>query len=747
MMKHRFYIILLCLLSLSFYCFPLNAQSGTSLQDEQIKSKRPKVGLVLSGGGAKGFAYIGLFRVLEEVGLTVDYVGGTSIGSIMAGFYALGYSADEIENIVRTQNWDKVLRDEIDRKYVAYEEKSLWEKSIVSLPLKKRKIGINSSLYYGQQVNLLLNKYFSPGWSITDFNKLPTPFLCIGTDLFTGESVVLNKGYLAMAVRSSMSIPGYFSPTFFQGRYLVDGGVVNNYPAREVQQMGAQFIIGGDVQSGLKSNIDELTTVTGVINQIVSFNRTVANQEAFKLIDLNIKYPVREGMMDFMKYDSIIAEGERVARLHYPQLKALADSLNSLEFKPLRKLDTKPLECIQIDQVKYDGNVKMSSIYLDNYFEEFEGESVSFQEIEEKITFVYGTGFFKYVFYELEPADNGHANLIVKVKESAPGYVSAAIHYDVDYSGSILLGGVFRNILGNRSKLFTEVILGPNPRFKVFYTVSNGSKPSFGVELDMYNFEFKLYQYNRRSNLINFSTINLSVFLTQSRGNVMNWRLGLQGEYFRLKEQFQVAADTIGGSFNPYANAFISMDADTRDTPYFSKHGFLLSAKALYVVPLSNSLADELFTNSLVFYTNYEQNIYLSQKMTLKTGLYAGGTLRQDAPPLQHWFGVGGLNEINYIGNLVPFSGLNFVQRVGNYVGIARLKLQYNIFEKFYFTLRTDVGNNEVDVDEAFDVQNLMAGYGGTISYNSFIGPVELSLLGSNLNAGLMVFFNLGFAF
>ena len=232
--KVIFLIIGTLLLSSSFL-FSANAPP--------VKKERPKVGLVMSGGGAKGFAYIGMLRVMQEVGLRVDYIGGTSIGSIVAGLYAIGYSPDEIERMVRKQDWDALLIDEIPRKYIAYEEKEFLENSIISLPLKKRKIGLKQSMYEGQQVNLLLNRFFSPAWNTTDFSKFQTPFLCVGTNLYNGDAVVLKDGYLPMAIRASMSIPGYFSPAYYNGYYLVDGGIVDNYPAVLLKNEGAQLII------------------------------------------------------------------------------------------------------------------------------------------------------------------------------------------------------------------------------------------------------------------------------------------------------------------------------------------------------------------------------------------------------------------------------------------------------------------------------------------------------------------------
>lgn len=231
--------------------FSAEIRAGSPRDTAAHPGKRPSVGLVLSGGGAKGFAYIGLLRVIREAGLPIDYIGGSSIGSIIGGLYALGYDPDTIAKVIRSVDWDKLLKDVMDRRYVSFEEKEYSENNIIKLPIKNKKVGLGSSMYQGQEINLLLNYFFSPAYKTTDFHKLPVPFLCIGTDLFTGDAITLDKGYLAMAIRASMSIPGYFSPTDYMGYYLVDGGVVNNYPVKEVKDMGARIILGGDVQSGL----------------------------------------------------------------------------------------------------------------------------------------------------------------------------------------------------------------------------------------------------------------------------------------------------------------------------------------------------------------------------------------------------------------------------------------------------------------------------------------------------------------
>ena len=318
----------------------------------------------MSGGGAKGFAYIGLIKVMHEAGLEVDYVAGSSIGSIIAGFYALGYNPDTMIRVIREQNWDNLLTDKIDRKYIAYEEKEYGETYIMSLPINKKGVNIKSALYEGQEVNMLLNRFYSPAYKIKDFSQLQTPFFCIGTDLITGNAVVLDKGYLPLAIRSSMSIPGYFTPTLYDNKYLVDGGVVDNYPVAIAIQKGAQFIIGGDVQSGLYTNIDEMYTIPLVLGQLIGFHRVKANEIGYKLTNLYVPFKMPYGMMEFNSYDSIIAFGERVAREHYPEIKKLADSLNAIEYKPIKDYTARPLDSIYISKVIVEGNKRVPHLTL-----------------------------------------------------------------------------------------------------------------------------------------------------------------------------------------------------------------------------------------------------------------------------------------------------------------------------------------------------------------------------------------------
>lgn len=734
------------LLFLSF-CLPATFLTA-QIEPQKPQPVRPAVGLVLSGGGAKGFAYVGLLRVIQEAGLPIDYIGGSSIGSIMGGLYALGYHPDTIEKMIHCQRWSDLIQDVTDRKYIAYEEKGIWENTIMSLPLKNKRLQIGS-VYPGQEINLLLNRFFSPAFKINDFSKLPTPFLCMGTNLFTGDPVILNKGYLPSAIRSSMSIPGLFTPVNYRGNYLVDGGVVNNYPVKEVKDMGAKIIIGGDVQSPLFSTREQLSSLTNIMNQIMAFARLRANKLGDSLTDVKVQFNMPYSILDFSKYDSIIALGDRTARLHFREIKHLADSLNSIEYRPMKKFNTLPLTSVFVDSLIIRGNEKISGNYFMSIFGKYMHTEVSLFELDKDIRLTYGSGYFDQVHYEIE-SDDGKTCLVINVTEGGPGELSAGVHYNSDYGIILTLGGTFRNVLGHNSKLFTDVNIATDPRVKATYFLGLGGQASLGAQAQFYLFKISVYDKDIRFNKLNLTNYKGSLFFNYNFRNTMNLKTGFEYEYFRFKQDIIIdTSTTYLERFQGYGNVFVSLNADTRDRPYYATRGIRAALRGEYVVPLTDNFWNQhLFSNAAILSFRYDQAISLSKRIVLQPGVFAGAVLNKSGtPPIQHMFGLGGLTTDNYIESYVPFTGLHFIQGFGYYSLVGRMKLQCNIYQKLYLNLRADIGGSESEPAELFASRNFLAGYGVTASYNSFIGPLEFSVMSSNINPGLMVFLNIGFWF
>lgn len=301
--RRKYTIISLLLLAALF-----SVNSGKA----QEKLIRPKIGLTLSGGGAKGLAHIGILQAIDSAGLKIDYITGTSMGSIMGAMYAVGYSGDSIEKLSRPLDWNLLFSTAPQLDAIGIEEKNEYEKYALEVPFVDGKFKIGQGIIEGQELWLKMSEVFEPVYNITDFSKFSIPFKCMGTDLETGNAVEMDHGNIVTAIRASMAIPSVFTPVKYDDKLLVDGGVVNNFPVLDVKKMGAEYIIGVNVGSGLlKAN--ELHSALDILLQI-GFFKDAAGFEAHKsqcnlLITPDIK---NYSAGSFGAADSILATG-RVA--------------------------------------------------------------------------------------------------------------------------------------------------------------------------------------------------------------------------------------------------------------------------------------------------------------------------------------------------------------------------------------------------------------------------------------------------
>src|SRR5690606_36354315 len=271
-----------------FACLIIVILSGClCFQPVSAQNKRPKVGVVLSGGGAKGYAHIGALKIIEEAGIKIDYIGGTSMGAIVGGLYASDYSADELEKIMYSLDLNSLIMNEKSRSELPFFDKSYREKYILELPFDNFKLGFPNALSSGQGTADELSYLFRHVHDIEDFNQLPIPFVCVATKLSNGESVVFHSGYLPQVVMASGAYPTLLQPVSIDGEMYIDGGVRNNYPVQEVKDLGADIIIGVDLQEGLLDE-ENLNSAAKVIEQIISYNIAEKSAEQSQLVDLTI---------------------------------------------------------------------------------------------------------------------------------------------------------------------------------------------------------------------------------------------------------------------------------------------------------------------------------------------------------------------------------------------------------------------------------------------------------------------------
>ena len=233
------------------------------------QEKRKKVGVVLSGGGAKGMAHIGALKVIEDAGIPIDYIVGTSMGAIIGGLYSIGYTPQQLDSMVRKQNWQFLLSDHIERREMNLMEREAEETYVISVPFSKNAIKeVTGGLIKGHNIDNLFSELTLGYHDSISFDSLPIPFACVSENLVLGEEYVFREGILSTAMRASMAIPGVFTPVRLNDMVLIDGGVVNNYPVDVARQMGADVIIGVDVQSELRPG-EELNNTGTILAQLV----------------------------------------------------------------------------------------------------------------------------------------------------------------------------------------------------------------------------------------------------------------------------------------------------------------------------------------------------------------------------------------------------------------------------------------------------------------------------------------------
>jgi len=353
-----------------------------------------KVGLVLSGGGAKGLAHIGALKVIEEAGVRIDYIGGTSMGAIVGALYASGYKANELDSIFRSVDFDKFIQDQLPRDAKTFYERDDAEKYAISLPFDKFKIGLPKGLSKGQNFYNQFSRYTAHVNDINDFSKLPIPFFCMSTNIETGKQVLLDKGYLPEAVAASGALPSIFSPIELDGILMTDGGVSNNFPVKEIKNKGAEIVIGIDVQDSLMPG-DQLNSVDNILLQISNFRTNRAMKDKVPETDVYIRPPIMEfSVMSFDQADKIITSGEKAAFSNFEKLKEIARRQIHKGTASILKPKSPNAETLLISSLGITGNKRYTRAYIRGKLKLKLPRVTTYKELNEGINNLSATGNF-----------------------------------------------------------------------------------------------------------------------------------------------------------------------------------------------------------------------------------------------------------------------------------------------------------------------------------------------------------------
>ncbi|MCF6360842.1 MAG: patatin-like phospholipase family protein [Cyclobacteriaceae bacterium] len=750
----------------------------------QTKAQRPKVGLVLSGGGAKGMAHIGVIKAMEEAGLYPDYITGTSMGSIIGALYAIGYSADEIKELSLAIKWEDVLTNDIPLDKVAFEEKSFYGRYFIELPIQNKKIGLPQGLIEGQELTMLLNKITRPAHGITDFHKLPIPFECIAADIETGKAVVLKSGSLALAMRASMSIPTFFTPTTIDSTLYVDGGLIRNFPVQEAIDMGADIIIGVFVSSDLAKK-EDLTNMVSILAQSAFVFSAHDSNEQTKLVDIYIE-PDLTGYSTASFWDgaAIIKKGEEAGEKFAAVFKQLADSLD--KFGPVRVPKKLPVNNdYSFKTISIKGNEKVPDELIIGKLRIAENTPINIDELEKRINLLYGTLYFSKVLYSIDEV-NSELNIIVK--EAPKNSIKVAAHYDSDNKAGINLNLTSRNFLLPSSRFIMEYDLAQNPRVDINYFKYLGKKQNMAVVLNAAWLKYDLPSYwsenkeeknqsdNELSSLFQDNSINLSVALQGTyRSNVT---FGAKLEYLNHS-----ISPIVSDSINSIGIKFVLDKLSTKDwgtqvylrsntlnKPFFATKGIRTDLRAGYLFDRNflfkikgNDFKDvdnptgEIEASTTPEYLlygtfNLQVAVPIFKKITFLYGLslrLSNGTTNLEDFPFRTF--IGGerpVGTVVYRYEATPAKRFDILN-----VATATAALQWEFHKDIYLTVKADYLESQYPmkwIDKSMLIENIGAfprrlGFSGKLSYDSMIGPISIGIGKDQYLSGVHGFFGFGY--
>ncbi len=708
------------------------------------QTHKPKIGLALSGGGAKGLAHIGVIKVLEENGIRPDFIAGTSMGSIVGAFYASGYNADQMIDISKKLDWDKLINDDLSRKILSINEKFDDERYILEFPIKKDngklKILLPGGLHYGYNIYNELSKLLFPVYNRKNFSNLNIPFVCVASDIEHGKPKVLKQGDLAKSLRASMAIPTVFTPVEINDTLLVDGGLLDNFPVMILKKMGADYIIGIDVQDTLYSK-KELSSVINILDQSSKFLRAPNYEKARKNVDLYFKPEVQQyGVLDFDKVDSIIKIGENCAKQNINKIKQFIVEKNiKTNFDTTSRLPK--IKQVEIDTIELSGLKRVPKSAVFGWLKIKKGDKLTADDLSKAITRLYGTLYFKQIFYNLEPLSNNKVALKITFEEKYSRSIRLGLNYNSELGVGLLLSYSAKNLIFNGDKYSTDIKIGSEPYFKNTVQIDKGWMPGIGFDFDIVTKRLSYYSFNEKP----VFTLGMANLMARLYTQVNLFRIahlggGVEFEGVRLERETATIEDF--DYKKKYLSLYAFLKADYLDKLYFPKSG-------LYFNGLIKIINQEQ-TNSWFFFKSefkYVTPLFID-KLTLIPQAYTG-TFVGDDLPIEYSFYTGGLNTQNFKG-LFPFVGLQYNEILSESMAVLRADIRYNLFKNNYITFMANAGSfgkTYQDIIENKTNVLLQTGFGLKYSVKTIIGPVELAIYESDLHHKLGVYLNIGFVF
>lgn len=756
------------------------------LRMDKIREKRPTVALVLSGGGAKGTAHVPVIRYIEELGIPVDLVVGTSMGGLIGGLYSLGYSVDEMDTLVRNMDWNWALSDKLSREYITYTDMKYKEKYLLSIPfyyerdyfkmkladehrfdhVKKHEIlhigadneegadflkdnllgSLPSGYIYGQNVSNLISSLTIGYQDSIDFQTLPIPYVCVATDMVSGKAKVWHSGRMKDAMRSTMSIPGVFAPVKTEGMVLVDGGMRDNFPTALAKEMGADIVIGVDLAQSRRTYMN-VNNIADIVVQGIDMLGREAYEKNIQIPDVTIKpYLPEYNAMSFTAeaVDSIMARGWQAAQAQDSLLREIAARTQE-EYVSVRKSKAFDFhsDSLVIADVDITGVLPKEKEMLKSRLQLKFGQKISRQDLEHIVAQIYGTHAYDYVTYELL-GESEPFRLVLNCKKGPVHQLGMGVRADTEEIVSVLLNlGLNAHRLQGHKLDFVGKI-SANPYLQLIWAYDTPRIPTINASVSARWTDMNLFNF--RDNSLSFSFFNTrqEVYLSNIEWKWLDIKGGLRNDFFNVRN---LKSSQIMGDYNMdlVKNDFVSLFADARtdtfDDGYFPKKG--VNAGASYSWTFAG------FPNKVKPFHIVQADAKVVVPIGKVFAFIPSFNLRflfGEYVPVPYFNTVGGSLAGRYVDQQIPFIGITNLSAMNNILTVFRTDFRVKIMKNNYITA---IFNYARDCDRFVNYTKGLGYFGAGVeyAYDTIFGPLKANLHWSNLTGSVGLYLSAGYNF
>lgn len=780
---------------------PPSSTFGLSQEDEksvkemrykmaQIKKRRPTVALVLSGGGAKGAATVGALKFLEQYEIPIDMVVGTSIGGLVGGMYALGYSPEYLDSLFKTMDWQMALSDKVDDSFIPYSRRRYREKFLLSFPFfyreedykdflegdlpfaggksRRLKLGadesnprsvsdvINGNLLgslpsgfvFGQNVNHIISSRTVGYSDSTNFFSLPIPYACVATDLPTSKAKIWHSGSMNLAMRSTMSIPGLFAPVRTEGMVLVDGGMRNNFPVNIAKELGADIVIGIDLATGNTLSAKDIKNLGDILISGMELFANDAYEKNISMVDILI-HPDLDGynMLSFnaQAVEDMSVRGYKAAEEVAPQLEALRKRLGNEKFKlnatPAVDIDRTD---VHIGEIEIVGVSEKEAEYLRSKMYVQPNSIVDRKVIENDIASIFGKGAYDYVNYELRGSQEPY-KLRILCKRGPMHQLGLGARIDTEDLVSLLLNvGLNTNSIYGSSLDMTARI-STSPYIDLLYSYNAPHFSTFNARAE--------FRYTNRNNFLRgdenydiaFFLATQELYMSNMHWSQFDVKLGLRNQFLKIN---RVLASNVVGDYDfdnlsaDYLGLFVDGRIETMDDGYFPTRGISLGIRGDAIYRGFDGSKSGKFLGIAQVDGSFPFSFGAFTLIPRANARFIFGK----NIPLIHSNLIGGDMRGRYVEQQMPFIGITGAAIRRPYLLLARLDARYRVGKSHYFSL---LGNYSYDFDDfgAFVHGESIWGVGAEYAYDSIVGPLKAQINWSSLNNSVGFYVSLGYNF